>query len=155
MSVFSANCFIWLTCPKLSGFVLSNTPWTPWEKFNQHRSRPHFTVETPTCKLKFRTTCTLGLSKNSIVVRGEELISYPYNSGHVNQTQQLALKTDMKPSWAEALKLCFLLLKIIENYITYLKIIIKNKIESKINVQNDFYLFRTNSSINSCNERGI
>ena len=123
-SVFSANCFVWLAFPKLKGFVLSTTPPTPLEHFNEHQSRPHFTIGSPTWRLNIRTTYTLVSSKNSIIVQEVEVSATPDNLGHINQTRQLALKTDMKPSWAEPLKLCFLHLKIVENKNTKLKIII-------------------------------
>ena len=68
------------------------------EHFNQHQSRPHFTIGSPTCRLNFQTPCTLVSSKNSIIVREVEVNATPDNLGHTNQTQQLVLKTDMKPS---------------------------------------------------------
>ena len=67
-------------------------------KFNQHQSRPHFTIESPTCKLKFQTPCTLVSFKNSNIAREVKLNSNPDKLGYGNQAQQLALTTDMKPS---------------------------------------------------------
>ena len=107
MSVFSTSCCVWLACPRLSGVAFTSTSRTIIEflddtkvhvvwKFSLHVGDPMVKCGLLWCSLK----CSKGVGR---VVLGTN----PYNLGHVNQTKQFALKTDLIPSWAEPPKLCF------------------------------------------------